>query len=344
MIDVTTAYMGLKLRNPLVASSSPLTLDLDNIRRMEDAGAAAIVMHSLFEEQIALERRQRRRILGFGTSLDDSLSDVPDLTVIFLPDVTDYNRGPDAYLEHLHRAKQAVRIPVIASLNGSSRGNWTKYASGMEEAGADAIELNTYYLPAEVEVTSAEVERRYFDLVKQVKSTVTIPVAVKLNPYFSALANVARRLNLAGAEALVLFNRFYQPDFDLERLEVLPNLALSGSEELLLRLHWVAILYAQLKADLAVTGGVHSAQDVVKAIMAGAQVAMMTSALLKNGIDHFRKVLADLSQWMEEHGYESIGEMRGSMALRSIADTSAFERANYLRVLSSSSLRPPKKE
>lgn len=345
MIDLTTTYMGLKLKNPLVASSSPLTLDLDNIRKMEDAGAAAIVMHSLFEEQITLESPERDRAQGAGTgSFAESLSNLPNLAAIFLPDVTAYNLGPDGYLEHLSRAKKAVQIPLIASLNGVSRGGWTKYAAMMEQAGADAIELNTYYLPTKVEVTAAEVERRYRDLVRQVKSTIQIPLAVKLNPYFSAMPNMARRLRQAGADALVLFNRFYQPDFDLERQEVVPNLALSGSDELLLRLHWVAILSAYVPTDLAVTGGVHTAQDVLKAIMAGAHVAMMTSALLKNGIDHFARVLADLSQWMQEHGYASIGGMRGSMALRSIWDTADFERANYVRMLSSSGLHLPKKE
>jgi dihydroorotate dehydrogenase (fumarate) len=327
MVDLTTTYLGLDLKNPMVASASPLSADLDNIRKMEDAGAAAVVMHSLFEEQLASEK-------SGGMRLVESLSRFPDFTAIYLPDVTSYNQGLDGYLEHLRRAKRAVQIPIIASLNGVSRGDWTRYAVKMQEAGADAIELNTYYLPADPGVASSEVEQMYCDSVQRVKSTIRIPLAVKLSPYFSALANVACRLKRAGADALVLFNRFYEPDFDLERLEVVPNLALSDSHELGLRLHWVAMLYDHVDIDLAVTGGIHTAQDALKAIVAGADVAMMTSALLKNGIDYFTRVLADLKQWMEEHEYGSIRQICGSMAMRSaIADPSALERANYMRML-----------
>jgi dihydroorotate dehydrogenase (fumarate) len=311
-MDVTTTYLGLKLKNPLVASASPLSEDLGNIRKMEDAGAAAVVLHSLFEEQINLESHELDRYLGAGTeSFPESLT--------YLPELNWYNRGPDGYLEYLHRAKRAVQIPIIASLNGSSPGGWTKYARRMEQAGADALELNIYYLPTNPDVSSGDVERTYCDLVREVKSTVGLPVAVKLSPYFSAMANMGRRLDQAGANALVLFNRFYQPDFDLENLEVVPNLVLSSSHELLLRLHWVAILYGNIRADLAVTGGVHTAEDVLKTVMAGAHVAMMTSALIKNGIEHFGTVLTTLAQWMDEHEYESIVQMRGSMAMRSVA-------------------------
>jgi dihydroorotate dehydrogenase (fumarate) len=345
MIDLTTTYLGLDLKNPLVASASTLSSDLDNIRKMEDAGAAAIVMHSLFEEQITADDNRRDRFVGRDSEgLEDSTLRIADLAEIYRSDVVSYNQGPEAHLEHIFQTKRAVRIPIIASLNGASRGGWTRYAAKMQEAGADALELNTYYLPADADVTSNEVEQMYCDLVKQVRSKIQIPVAVKLNPYFSAIANMARRLKQAGADGLVLFNRFYQPDFDLERLEILPNLALSNSDELLLRLHWVAILFGRVKADLAVTGGVHTARDVLKAVTAGASVAMMTSALFRNGIDHFSKVLADLNEWMERHKHESIQELRGTMAIRSIADTSDFERANYMRVLSSKTLRPPSKE
>lgn len=334
MMDLSTTYLGLSLKNPLVASASPLSEDLGNIRKMEDVGAAAVVLHSLFEEQIHLESHELDRYLGAGTeSFPESLT--------YLPELAWYNRGPDGYLEHLYRAKRAVQIPVIASLNGSSPGGWTKYARKMEQAGADALELNIYFLPTHADVGAAEVERNYCDLVREVTSSVRIPVAVKLSPYFSALANLGRLLDHSGASALVLFNRFYQPDFDLENLEVVPNLVLSSSYELLLRLHWVAILYGNIRADLAVTGGIHTAEDVLKAMMAGAKVAMMTSALLKNGIGHFEKVLAALRQWMEEHEYDSIRQMRGSMAMRSVANPSAFERSNYMRVLSSYALRMP---
>ena len=332
MIDVTTTYLGLSLKNPLVASASPLSEDLANVRKMEDAGAAAVVLHARFEEQIDLESHELDRFLGAGTeSFPESLT--------YLPELNWYNRGPDGYLEHLYRVKRAVQIPIVASLNGSSPGGWTKYARRMEQAGADALELNIYFIPTRAEITSAEVERTYCDLVREVRSSVRIPVAVKLSPHFSATANMASQLDEAGASALVLFNRFYQPDFDLENLEVVPNLVLSNSYELLLRLHWVAILYGNIRADLAVTGGVHTAEDALKAVMAGAKVAMMTSALLKNGTGHFDKVLGDLSRWMEEHEYESIRQMRGSMAMRSVGNPSAFERANYMRVLSSYALR-----
>jgi dihydroorotate dehydrogenase (fumarate) len=334
MADLTTTYLGMQLKNPLVASASPLSEDLGNLRKMEDAGAAAVVFHSLFEEQINLESHELDRFLGAGTeSFPESLT--------YLPELNWYNRGPDGYLEHLYRVKRAVQLPVIASLNGASAGGWTKYARKMEQAGADALELNIYFVAANPEMTSTEVERTYCELVREVTSSVKIPVAVKVSPYFTAMANMAGRLEHAGAKALVLFNRFYQPDFDLEKLEVEPRLSLSNPYELLLRLHWVAILYDHVNADLAVTGGVHSAEDVLKAMMAGARVAMMTSALLKHGIEHVAHVLGDLGGWMEEHEYESIRQMQGSMSMRSVANPSAFERANYMRVLSDYAWRMP---
>jgi len=259
----------------------------------------------------------------------------------YFPDMTAYNLGPEGYLEHIRKAKQAVNIPVIASLNGVTTGGWIKYARLMQEAGADALELNIFYLANDPELSGADVEELYTSLVSHVKASVRIPVAVKLGPYFSSMAHMAKKLDEAGADALVLFNRFYQPDFDLENLEVVPALHLSTPHELLLRLHWVATLYGHVRADLAVTGGVHTAHDVLKAMMAGARVAMMTSALLRHGIDHIRTVLRDLVQWMEEHEYESVRQMQGSMSRRNVPDPSAFSRANYMKVLSSYAVKTP---
>ncbi len=332
MTDLSTNYLGLELKNPLVVSASPLSEELDNIRRMEDAGAAAVVLHSLFEEQITLESQMLDRHLSAGTeSFAESLT--------YFPDLTGYNLGPEGYLEHLRKAKRAVGIPVIGSLNGISKGGWTEYAKKIEEAGADALELNIFYISTDTEMSGERVEQRYCELAAHVKASVKIPVAVKLGLYFSSLPNLAKHLDTAGVDALVLFNRFYQPDFDLENLEVVPNLILSTPYELLLRLHWVAILYGHVKADLAVTGGVHSAKDVLKAMMAGARVAMMTSALLKHGIQHLTGILDELLAWMEEHEYESIHQMQGSMSQRAVADPAAFVRANYVKVLSSYALR-----
>jgi dihydroorotate dehydrogenase (fumarate) len=332
MIDLSSTYLGMKLKNPVVVSSSPLQKDLDNIRRMEDAGAAAVVMHSLFEEQIDLESRELNRWLDHGTeAYAESLR--------YLPDLESYNLGPEGYLEHLARAKRSVSIPVIGSLNGVSKGGWTRYARMMEEAGADAIELNTYYLAADPEVPGVEVEQRYCDLVTQVKDSVRLPLAVKLSFMFSSMSNMAKRLDQLGVNALVLFNRFYQPDFDLETLEVVQSLALSRSYDLLPRLNWVAILFGHIAADMAVTGGVHTGADVLKCMMAGARVAMMTSALLENGIVHISQALDEVRSWMEEHEYESIRQMQGSMARRSVADPSTFERVNYMQVLSSYSMK-----
>jgi dihydroorotate dehydrogenase (fumarate) len=334
MADLTTTYMGLNLKNPLVVSASPLQEDIGNIREMEDARAGAVVLHSLFEEQITLESHELDRSLFAGTeSFPEALN--------YFPDMTDYNLGPDGYLEHIRTAKSAVAIPIIASLNGVSTEGWIRYARLIEEAGADGLELNIYHLATDPRVSGRDVERLYRDLLAEVRAEVRLPLAVKLGPYFSSTANMAVELDKAGADALVLFNRFYQPDFDLESLEVTPNLVLSQSSELLLRLHWVAVLYGCIAADLAVTGGVHSGRDVLKAMMAGARVAMMTSALLKHGIGHLRTVRAEIITWMDEHEYESIQQMQGSMARRAVSDTSAFDRANYMRVLSSYALRTP---
>ena len=332
MSDLSTSYLGLTLGSPLVASAGPLSESVDNIRRMEDAGAGAVVLFSLFEEQIALESHHLDHHLSRGTeSFAESLT--------YLPDIHDYRLGPDAYLEHLRRAKAAVDIPIIGSLNGVSTGGWTSYARKIEDAGADALELNIYFIPTDPALTSAEVEQTYVDLVRDVTRSVGIPVAVKLGHFWSAFANMAVRLDGVGARGLVLFNRFYQPDFNLDELEVVPSLTLSSSYELLLRLHWTAILHGRVRADLAVTGGVHTAEDVLKAMMAGARVAMTTSALLLHGIEHLITLRAGLVRWMEEREYESVRQMQGSMSYRAVRDPSAFERANYMKVLSSYILR-----
>jgi dihydroorotate dehydrogenase (fumarate) len=334
MIDLSTSYLGLRLISPLVASASPLCEGLDNIRAMEDAGAAALVLHSLFEEQLDLESTRLDRYLTQGA---ESYSEAID----YFPDLTGYKLGPEGYLEHLRRAKEAVGIPIIGSLNGVSTGGWIEFAKKIEQAGADALELNVYYVPTDPALTSAQVERMYVDLVRDVKASVSIPVAVKLGHAFTALANVASQLDDVGADGLVLFNRFYLPDFDLGRLELTPRLTQSSPHEVLVRLHWVAILFGHVRADLAVTGGVHGSAQVLKAIMAGARVAMMTSALLQNGVAYLARVRADVLEWMEEHEYTSIAQMQGSMSYRSVAEPAAFERANYMKVLSSYALRRP---
>jgi dihydroorotate dehydrogenase (fumarate) len=332
MTDLKTTYLGLPLKNPLVASSSPLWEHLDHVRELEDAGGAAVILPSLFEEQIELESLHLDRALSHGIdSYAESLS--------YFPDLMSYNQGPDGYLEHLRRARAAVGIPVIASLNGNSEGGWIRYAKLMEEAGAAAIELNIYDIPTDPEVTAAILEERYAAIVESIKSCVRIPVAVKLGPYFTAFANFAVRLDEAGIDGLVIFNRFYQPDLDLEGLSIEPNLVLSSPDELRLRLHWAAILYGRVGADIAITGGIHSAEDVLKSMMAGATAAMMTSALLKFGIGHLTTVLGDLERWLDEHEYESVTQMRGSLSLRSAPDATAYERANYMKVLSSYALR-----
>jgi dihydroorotate dehydrogenase (fumarate) len=327
-IDLSTKYLGLKLKNPLVASSSPMCQDIGNIRRIEDAGASAVVLHSLFEEQIDQESDELDRFITES-------SDVSAEATSHFPDLLYRVMGPETYLAHIAKCKQAVRIPIIASLNGTTRGGWVRYAREMEQAGADALELNIYYIPVDPNVSGEQVEQRYLDLVAAVKSEVKIPVAVKLGPYFSSLAHMAQKLDAAGADGLVLFNRFYQPDYDLEALEVVPNLILSNSHELLLRLHWIAVLYGNVDADLALTGGVHSATDVIKAMMAGARIAMMTSALLKRGITYLDTLCTELLIWMGEHEYDSIKQMQGSMSRNAVPQPKAFERANYMKVLSS---------
>src|SRR5271157_4295654 len=334
MIDLSTNYLGLKLKNPLVVSASPLTEKLENFPRMEEAGASAIVMYSLFEEQIEAESENIDSALEYGVnSYAESTS--------YLPDMPKYHIGPDLYLDLLQKAKKSVDIPIIASLNGKSRGGWSQYAQYMEEAGADALELNIFNIPTDPSVSAAQLEDGYVDLVRAIRKQIRIPIAVKLGPYFTSLANFAKRLSEAGADGVVIFNRFYQPDFDLEELEVTPNLVLSSPHELRLRLHWAAILYHQVETYVAITGGVHDATDVLKSMMAGAHVAMMTSALLKYGIEHIGVVLSGMEAWMAEHEYISVKQMRGSMSLVNVENPNMFCRGNYLKMLGSYTWREP---
>lgn len=327
-MDLTTTYMGMILKNPIVPSASPLSESIDNYRRMEDAGAAAVVNYSLFEEQIAHESYELNYHLTHGTeSFAEALS--------YFPEPQEFVLGPQEYLEHIRQAKQAVDIPVIASLNGHTEGGWTEYARLLQEAGADGLELNIYFLAADPNVSGEQVEKKYLEIVKLVKSHVHIPVAVKLSPFFSSMAHVAKRLDAVNADALVLFNRFYQPDIDLENLDVVPNVILSTPMAMRLPLRWIAILYGRVNASLAATSGVHTAEDVLKMLMAGANVTMMCSALLKNGIDHITGVLSDLEWWMEEHEYDSVKQMQGSMSHKSVENPAAFERANYMKALHS---------
>jgi dihydroorotate dehydrogenase (fumarate) len=331
-IDLSTTYLGLKLKNPLVASSSPMCQDVGNVRRMEDSGASAVVLQSLFEEQIDIDENELDRFLTESAAVSaEATTNFPELMRPVM--------GPEAYLAHIAKCKQAVKIPIIASLNGTTTGGWLSYAKQMQQAGADALELNIYHIAVDPDVTAEQVEQKYVDLVKAMKKEVTIPVAVKLGPYFSSMTNFAKKLDAAGADALVLFNRFYQPDYNLESLEVVPNLILSNPYELLLRLHWTAVIYGQVKADLAITGGVHSATDVVKSMMAGAKIAMMTSALLKRGITYLDTLSTELLVWLGEHEYDSIRQMQGSMSRNAVPQPAAFERANYMRVLSSYAMR-----
>ena len=327
-MDLTTTYMGMTLKNPIVPSASPLSEKLDGIRRMEDAGAAAVVMYSLFEEQINLESLQLDHFLTYGT---ESFAEA----MTYFPDLGTYKIGPEEYLDLISRAKQAVSIPIIGSLNGVSTGGWIDYARKMQQAGADGLELNVYYIPTDFKMSSAAVEQLYLDVLRDVKKSVTIPVAMKLSPYFSATANMARRLAEAGADALVLFNRFYQPDLDLEKLEVTPRLVLSNSQELRLPLRWVAILYGRVPVDFAITSGVHSLDDVLKGLMVGAKVTMMASELLQNGVQRIGQLLEGMAYWMEEYEYESVVQMQGSMSQKNVGQPAAFERANYMKILQS---------
>ncbi len=327
-----TTYLGMPLRSPLVVSASPIGRDLDRLLRLEEAGAAACVLPSLFEEQIEHDSYQLHAALEQGTeSFPEALT--------YLPEMLAYNTGPERYLELIGRTREALSIPVIASLNGSSPGGWTRYASQLQDAGASAIELNVYFLATDVDETAEHVERRYLDIVSAVRSAVTIPLAVKVGPYFSAMANMARRLVEAGADGLVLFNRFYQPDIDLDRLEVVPNVVLSSSAELRLPLRWIAILKGRVDASLAATTGVHDQFDVVKLLLAGADVTMMASALLRHGSGRMREIHDGLVEWLEIHEYESVEQMKGSMSQLGVPDPESFERANYMETLASYVIR-----
>ena len=328
-MDLSTTYLGMKLKNPIVPSASPLSRTLSSIRQLEDAGAAAVVLYSLFEEELNQESRTLDRYLTEGTeSYSEALS--------YFPEAPSYdNIGPDSYLEHIHRAKKAVDIPIIASLNGVSTGGWIKFAKQIEGAGADALELNVYYLPTSLDLTGGEVEQIYIDILRDVKAEINIPVAMKLSPYFSATANMMNRLVENGADGLVLFNRFYQPDLDLENLEVNPHLVLSSSVEMRLPMRWIAILYGRLDVDFALTSGVHTSDDALKAVAAGANVVQMASELLKNGSGRIGEILAEMSDWLYENEYESMDVLKGSLSQINVDFPAAFERANYLEIVRS---------
>ena len=327
-MDLTTTYLGLKLKNPIVPSAGPLSTDVDNIKAMEDAGASAVVLYSLFEEEIEHDALELNHYTLANT---DSFPEAQS----FFPMPYDIRIGGEEYLNHVRKAKESVAIPIIASLNGKKLGGWVDYAKKIEQAGADALELNIYLLSANHLRSSSTIESAYLDIVKSVISNVKIPVAVKLHPFFTSVSELAMKLDEAGAKGLVLFNRFYQPDIDLEKLEVIPNVLLSTPMDLRLPLRWTAILYGQVKADLAATSGIYSAEDALKMIMAGSTITQMLSCLLKNGIPHITKVLNEMVQWMEVHEYNSLNIMRGSMSYINIADPAQFERANYMKVLHS---------
>ena len=328
MIDLSTTYMGLKLKNPIVASSSPMSENVDTIKKMEDAGAGAVVMFSMFEEQLRQENAMLEQAMTSGT---DSFSEA----LSYFPASENYTVGPDAYLELIQKATAACDIPILGSLNGTTHEGWIDYAKQIQQAGAKGLELNIYYIPTDPKMTGVDVEQRYLDVVKAVKSVVTIPVALKMSPFFSSIANFAKKVDDAGVDALVLFNRFYHPDFNIEELTVETKLNLSKPDEIRLPLMWIGILYGRIRASLGATRGVHSATEVIKYIMAGADVAMTTSSILKNGVDHFEALVLGLQHWMNEHEYKSVTQMRGSMSQKSVEDPSAFERANYIKVIES---------
>lgn len=328
MVDLTTRYLGMELKNPLVASASPLSQKVETVLEMEEAGISAVVMYSLFEEQIIQESLKIQQDLSRGA---EQFAEA----VTYIPDYGQYSIGPERYIENLRALKEAASVPIIGSLNGVTNGGWIEYAKKIQDAGADALELNLYDLAIDPAANSSELENRHVQLVGDICSQVSIPVAVKLSPFYTALPGFARRLAEAGARGLVLFNRFYQPDYDLEELEVVPNLVLSTSTEVRLPLRWIAILYGKIEVDFALTSGVHTAEDVLKSMMAGASVAMTTSALLKYGVGHIPTILSDLSSWMVEHEYESIRQMQGSMSQQAVAQPDTLVRANYMKVLSS---------
>ena len=325
-MDLSTKYLGMTLKSPLVASASPLSEDVNNIKKLEEAGVGAVVLHSLFEEQIRLEQEEYNYHTTQGTeSFAESLS--------YFPEVEDYKLGPELYLDHIRKAKAAVDIPIIASLNGSTLGGWTQYAKEMEQARADAIELNIYFIQTDIDLPGSEVEKQYVEILKAVKSVVKIPVALKLSPYFSNFANMAKQFDDTGADALVLFNRFYQPDIDLEEFEVTPNLMLSQSSAMRLPMRWIAILRDRIKADLAATSGIHTGTDVIKMLLVGANVTMLCSALLKHGINHVKNIEDHMKQWMRENDYSSVTELQGSMSQKKTTNPGSFERAQYMKAI-----------
>lgn len=327
-MDLSTNYLGLELENPLVPSASPLSKSMDGIRRLAEAGAGAIVMHSLFEEQINANSMEIDHFLSSGTeSFGEALS--------YFPEMDTFEVGPDSYLEHIREAKESVHIPIIGSLNGVSDGGWIDYAKLIEEAGADALELNIYYIPTDPDKSGAEIESMYLEVIRSVCTSVKIPVAVKFGPFFSSIPNMAKKMSQLGAKGLVMFNRFYQPDFDIENMEVVPNLVLSNSNELRLPLRWTAILYKKVSADIAITSGIHNGSDVIKGLLAGASVTMMASELLYNGIHRIGEIKSEVVEWMERYEYSSVNQMRGSMSQMNTAEPAAFERANYMKVLQS---------
>lgn len=326
MVDLTTQYLGMTLRSPLVVSANPLSERVSHIQQMEDAGAGAVVLFSLFQEQIVATQLQLHKNLTHGTeSYAEALN--------YFPEPAHYHTGPEGYLDLIRRAKESVQIPIIASLNATAAGEWAHYAKLIEQAGADALELNIYSIPTDLDKSGEEIEQSVLDVVRAVRADVHLPIAVKLSPYFSNMANMARRLDGVGANALVLFNRFYQPDIDLETLDVYPHVLLSTPQEMRLPLRWIAILHGRIKADLAATSGIHHAQDVLKMLMAGANVTMMASVLLSHGISYLSAIDRDLRSWMEDHEYVSVAQMRGSMSQVNSPDPSAFERAQYMRAL-----------
>jgi dihydroorotate dehydrogenase (fumarate) len=325
-MDISTHYLGLKLRSPLVISASPLSEDIDNIKRMEDAGAAAVVLYSLFEEQLRQDRLELNRQLNAGTeSFAESLT--------YFPEPDEFHLGPEEYLKHIAAAKKATRIPIIASLNGSSVGGWTEYAKLIQKAGADALELNIYHIPTDFDLSGERVEASYLDILRAVKSEVTIPVAVKLSPFFSNFANMAKRFDDAGANGLVLFNRFYQPDIELETLEVKPNILLSTPMAMRLPLRWIALLHGKINASLAATSGIHRATDALKMMMAGADVTMLCSTIIRHGMPQIAMIEREMIEWLEEHEYESVKQLKGSLSQKNCPEPAAFERAQYMKAL-----------
>ena len=327
-MDLKTKYMGLELKNPVAASASPLTQEADSAKKLEDAGVSAIVVHSLFEEQLSHESGELDHYLTAGA---ESFAEA----TTYFPAQDDFKLGPVEYLDHIASLKKSLEIPIIGSLNGVSKGGWVDYAKNIQEAGADALELNVYYVPTDPEMDGSKIEEMYIDTLKAVKANVNIPVAIKVGPFFTAMANMAKKLDDAGADALVLFNRFYQPDFDLDKLEVVPNLLLSSKYEMRLPLRWIAILFDKVKASLAATRGIQDAEDVIKIMMAGGDVAMIASEFLRNGAGKATGIINGMKAWMEEKEYESVEQMKGSMSQKAVGEPAAFERANYMKTLQS---------